>query len=58
MNGRRSLRGILIPANDEIDRVGQLVRQFEEIDPFFEEMGDGGVQCDQVLQVKREVQDE
>ncbi|KAI9187268.1 hypothetical protein LWI28_026179 [Acer negundo] len=58
MNGHRSLRDILIPANDEINRVGQVARQFEEIDHFVKEMGNLGVPHDQVIQAKREVQDE
>ena len=56
MNGRRSLGGILIPADDEIDRVGRVARQFEETDPVIEEMGDQGDLRDQVIQDEREVQ--
>ncbi|KAI9201172.1 hypothetical protein LWI28_019562 [Acer negundo] len=57
MSGRRLLGGTLIPANDEIDRVGYVARQFEELDPFVEEMGDRGAQRNQVIQAEREVQD-
>jgi len=56
MNGRRSLGGILIPTDDEIDRVGRVARQFEETDPVIEEMGDQGDLRDQVIQDEREVQ--
>ena len=38
MNGRRYLVGNLILANDEIDRVGWVARQLEEIDLSVEEM--------------------
>ena len=58
MNGRRSLGGILIPANDEIDRVGRVARQFEELDPLVEDMGDHGEQRDRVIRAEREVHDE
>ena len=52
MNVRRLLRGILIPTNDEIDRVNQVARQFEEIDPLVEEIGDRDVPLDQVIQAE------
>ncbi|KAK1588944.1 hypothetical protein Q3G72_028877 [Acer saccharum] len=58
MNGRRSLGGILIPANDEIDRVGRVARQFEELDPLVEDMGDHGEQRDRVIRAEREDHDE
>ena len=57
MNGRRSLGGILIPANEEIDRVNRVARQIEEIDPLVEEMGDRDAQRDRGVQAERENQD-
>ena len=32
MHGRRSQGGFLFPANDDINRVGQLARHFEGLD--------------------------
>ncbi|KAI9195531.1 hypothetical protein LWI28_015797 [Acer negundo] len=58
MNRRCSLGGTLIPTNNNIDRVCQVARQFEELDPFVEEIGNRDVQHDRVIQAKREVQDD